>query len=216
MKSAVKDLLIEYVETYKELYGEDSINNNVHDLCHVMDDIELFGSLRGISAYPSESTLFVIKNLLNSTARPLAQAAKRIIENYKFGSNKKLDRSDFPILQDMKKSDDGNEIYLKLRFDSFVLAANEKDKWFSTSSIEVIAMDYAVKVNYGIFVSGKKVEHLTDFFKKPFPSSLLNIFEAIPEFERQKMYSINEVKSKMVGSKSHDIAFVFFPLIHTF
>lgn len=216
MKDAAQRMLIEYIETYKELYGEDSINNNVHDLCHVMQDIELFGSLRNISAYPFESTLFTIKNLLNGTNRPLAQVAKRITETYNLEANKELSEPTFPILEVMKKCEEGNEVYLRIRFDSFVLAPNNKDKWFLTKSKEVVGMDYAVQVNDDVFIIGKKVKRLSDYFKKSFPSSLLNIFEAILEFEEQKMYHVDELRCKMVGLKSHGVEFIFMPLIHTF
>lgn len=84
MKSVVNDLIKQYLESYKDLYGIDSINNNVHDLCHVLNDIELFGSLKNISAYPFESTLYTIKNMLRSNSRPLEQASNRIIQMQSF------------------------------------------------------------------------------------------------------------------------------------
>lgn len=59
-------LLSIYVENFKELYGEDSISHNVHNLIHVILDVEQFGALHNISAYPFESTLYRIKCLLKS------------------------------------------------------------------------------------------------------------------------------------------------------
>lgn len=216
MKSVAGVMLIQYIEKYKELYGEDAINNNVHDLCHVMDDIERFGSLRNISAYPFESTLFTIKNLLYSTAKPLIQVANRIIEKYNLEEDKITNKHAFPILEGIKKNVEEFEAYSKIKFDSYFLATNDKDKFFYSVSKEVIAMDYAVRMNDDIFIYGKKVKRLNDFFKQPFPSSLLNIFQANIEYEEQKMYHVREVRCKMVGLKSHNVDFIFLPLIHSF
>jgi len=59
-------LMTSYVEKFKELYGEDSISYNAHNLVHVILDVEEYGNLQQISAYPFESTLYRIKRLLKS------------------------------------------------------------------------------------------------------------------------------------------------------
>ncbi|XP_036329668.1 uncharacterized protein LOC118741800 [Rhagoletis pomonella] len=53
-----RNLMNEYVEEFISLYGNDSISSNVHNLIHVHDDVLKFGSVRNISAYPFESTLY--------------------------------------------------------------------------------------------------------------------------------------------------------------
>lgn len=60
-------LLKTFVETFKDLYGDDSISYNVHNLIHVAADVEEYGLLSNISAYPYESTLYRIKRLLKGT-----------------------------------------------------------------------------------------------------------------------------------------------------
>lgn len=66
-----KNLMNEYVEEFIALYGIDSISSNVHNLIHVHDDVLKFGTLRNISAYPFESTLYWLKCLLKNGSRPL-------------------------------------------------------------------------------------------------------------------------------------------------
>lgn len=48
-------LLIDYIEKFKHIYGKDSISSNVHNLCHVVDDVLKFGPLPNISSYPFEN-----------------------------------------------------------------------------------------------------------------------------------------------------------------
>jgi len=66
LRSLGAKLMICYVEKFKELYGDDSISYNAHNLVHVILDVEEYGALQEISAYPFESTLYRIKRLLKS------------------------------------------------------------------------------------------------------------------------------------------------------
>uniref|UniRef100_A0A1B0EYU1 Uncharacterized protein n=1 Tax=Phlebotomus papatasi TaxID=29031 RepID=A0A1B0EYU1_PHLPP len=73
-------MLCDYVELYKKIYGKDYIISNVHNLVHIVDDVKRFGILQTISSYPFENELYKIKNLLRTGHKPLQQVAKRIIE----------------------------------------------------------------------------------------------------------------------------------------
>lgn len=73
-------LLRDFVESYIDIYGIDSISSNVRNLIHLVEDVKRFGPLTNISAYSFENTLFRIKRLLRHGKRPLSQVAKRLIE----------------------------------------------------------------------------------------------------------------------------------------
>lgn len=49
-----RQLLLQYIEIFKETYGEQYITSNVHNLCHLVDDVERLGELDSFSAYPFE------------------------------------------------------------------------------------------------------------------------------------------------------------------
>lgn len=66
----VDRLLGDYIEEYIHLYGEQTISSNVHNLCHLLDDIRRFGNLNTISAYPFESYLGLMKNKLRAMKKP--------------------------------------------------------------------------------------------------------------------------------------------------
>lgn len=54
-------LFEDYVESYIDIYGEESVSSNIHNLIHVVDDVRRFGNLNTISAYPFENSLRLIK-----------------------------------------------------------------------------------------------------------------------------------------------------------
>lgn len=214
MREIARNLLTDYVERYIDLYGIDAINYNVHNLCHLSDDLELFGSLAKFSAYPFESTLYRIKRSIKTGKSTLVQAAKRIIESYKLNENENSANIIYPELLVVKNDNDNH--YAKIKFKRFMLVANLKDQWFLTRDDEVVAMEYAHRVDNVINIVGKKLKKPSDFFKKPFSSHFLNIYESELNFNDPKSYLVDDIKCKMVGLKSHTSSFVFFPLLHTF
>lgn len=75
-----RELFLEYIEEYAEIFGIHTVSSNVHNLCHVVDDVERFGELYGLSAYPFENELHHIKLLLQQCNKPLQQVARRLGE----------------------------------------------------------------------------------------------------------------------------------------
>jgi len=49
------ELLKQFVEEFAEIYGEQSLEYNIHNLCHVEDDCKNYGALDNISAFPFEN-----------------------------------------------------------------------------------------------------------------------------------------------------------------
>ena len=70
-----------FVDQFGAIYGAHHLVYNVHSLIHIADDCKFQqGSLDLFSAFPFESYLGQLKNLLRGTRRPLAQLKKRISE----------------------------------------------------------------------------------------------------------------------------------------
>lgn len=76
-----KVLFDEYIQVYIDLYGRDAITINVHNLCHVSENVERFGHLNSISTYPFENAARHIKLKLKQCDKPIEQAARRILES---------------------------------------------------------------------------------------------------------------------------------------
>ena len=198
-------LLKEYIELYIDIYGIDSISSNVHNLCHVVDDVRKFGSLPEISSYAFENYLGYIKSLLRSGNRPLAQISRRIIElsyvtntpNTKFVIKLNDEILNFKNMY--------NSIHMA---EDFILSNNAKNKWFLTNSLEVVSMKYATRIKGQFNIHGNLIKNTSDFFKKPLRSSNLHIY-ALP----LKIYTLSDIKCKIFCLKYRN-ELIFFPLIH--
>lgn len=93
-----------FIEHYIKIYGINSISSNVHNLCHLVDEVKDFGDLSTFNAYQFENCLPKIKKLLRTGNKPLPQIARRIFEmNLKQTPN--YNNKKFPIL---KNKNSGN------------------------------------------------------------------------------------------------------------
>lgn len=104
-----RQLLLQYIEIFKEIYGEQYLTSNVHNLCHLVDDVERFGELDTFSAYPFESMLGKIKTIIRQGNRPLAQVAKRIVEGFTvFAKNQCEEILNASRMNELSRGNDGD------------------------------------------------------------------------------------------------------------
>lgn len=69
-----------FVKDFKKLYGSCLVSYNVHNLLHLVDDVEKWGPLDDCSTFPFENTLGILKSLPNSGHLPLEQTISRYLE----------------------------------------------------------------------------------------------------------------------------------------
>lgn len=79
-------LLRIFVSQTKEIYSEDFLIYNVHNLIHITDDARKFGSLNGISAFAMENYMQKLKSCIKGNVNPLAQVIRREFEAGNLGS----------------------------------------------------------------------------------------------------------------------------------
>ena len=72
-----ENLLKYFVQHFDEVYGEQYISHNVHNLLHLCNDVRKFGVLDNFSAFPYENFLGSLKKLLRKSEKPLQQLARR-------------------------------------------------------------------------------------------------------------------------------------------
>lgn len=196
------------------IYGSDSIGSNVHNLVHVTDDVSRIGSLIEISTYPFENYLGFIKHLLRQGNLPLEQVANRLCELSYIKTNSNVLSSQLPFV---KHQEIGNKKKTFNLIDTglgFVLKNNDGDKWFLTTSNDIVEMQYAIYENSNYFICGSSINSKYDFFSQPFASSNINIYAS---FSKRNVPTINhlaEIKCKLI-SLPYQNELVFIPLLHT-
>lgn len=77
-----KEYLRAFCASSQEIYGEEFAVINIYNLIHLADDVRNMNStLINISAYSFENCLGMIKKVLCSPNRPLAQLCRRLHES---------------------------------------------------------------------------------------------------------------------------------------
>lgn len=201
-----EELLQYFVEHYKDFYGADYVTSNVHNLLHLTDEVQRFGSLQTFSAYPFENKLHLIKKMLRSGSRPLSQVAKRLSE-WCATTDCATDRKEVPTVT----KDDKN--FYKINFQDFILTTKSKDKYFMTSNREIIE----VKSIDTEKIIGYKITDFIDIFDYPVKSSTFNIFKVKRPNNAERIEAkihFLDVKFKFVCIEHKEYLY-FIPLLHT-
>lgn len=226
--NAAEQLLEHYVEMYRDIYGEEYITSNIHNILHIVDDVRNFGVLSTFSSYPFESKLYQIKNMLRRANNPLVQVAKRLTEQNKVECTQnsfKNNNTTYPIF---RKQNDGHGInttgleadsnikfFSKIETNNFMLSTEYKNKWFLTNNNQIICLKNIIVQNDIVTIYGSSLKYLNDFFVTPIRSSYLNIWSSNCQENKPQFYSLNEIKCKLVSIKQDNENAVFIPLLHT-
>lgn len=75
-----QELLNIFIKHCEELYGQEFLIYNVHILCHLADDVQIYGPLDLFSCFPFENYVSQMKNLIKSPNYPLQQIGHRLHE----------------------------------------------------------------------------------------------------------------------------------------
>lgn len=208
----------QFIEEYKDIYGENSIGSNVHNLIHVFDDLQEFGSLNAVSTYPFENRLQFLKSRLKQRRLPLQQITRRLAELsidydqlYTLNPSKP---STLPQLRSPYKI--GNTIAFKeIVHSKYIISSVKKDSWFLTVDNYIVSMQYATTTTEGkILIHGLPVKEKSNFFVQPCSSEFLNIYKTTAEMDTLRSFEYQAVKAKMICLPSGE-NFVCMPLLHT-
>lgn len=207
---AEKSLAI-FLERFRIIYGKDYFTSNLHNLSHLIEDVKRFGPLNTFNTYPFGGKLGKVGRLLRSGNLPLAQAAKRILEqdqviNTKDRSNrcnarphfKGIRRENIPLLDQLipKKY----ESYRTAEFPKFKIDSNRyEDRWILTRSNQIVEVQCLILCDDGMqMIYGQSLKNVQDFFARPIPSSVLFIYCSKDEVKNPpQIYPVDIVKCKL-------------------
>lgn len=222
------ELLHTFVIHCEHLYGLQFLIYNVHMLCHLSTDAEIYGSLDTISAFPFENYLGQLKNLIKSPTEPLSQICRRLHE--------------IGLLHDIKGTDDNIKYtfehllgpipnfinkcnckqFKKLTHPDFVLkiySYSKADAYCLLNENIVIEIHNIITVpdssNNDVFIVGKQFKSYESFYTYPFESKYLSICKVIKLTDEIQMWSVNNIKGKCMLFPINDQSYLSLPLIHS-
>lgn len=218
-----RHLFNDFIEMYSDLYGNENIVSNIHNLCHVVDDVERFGELPLIGTYPFENKLRIIKLKLKQCNKVLEQAANRIVEESALNISTDCDSTingmiaavKYPFL--LPGSDITVHKQILVRAGFTLSNRTFGDMWFTVHSRGklIFKFAYAKKNEESVQIFGFPLRSQIDYFDMPFRSSSLNIFKSDCIAEESCIpFPAKELKCKFVCF-SLENEFVFLPLLHT-
>lgn len=208
-----------YIQDYINIYGSHSIGSNLHNLNHVVGDVQNFGCLMDNSTYPFENRLQFLKSRVKQANLPLQQITRRLVElsvDYDQVYTTNLSqKSMFPRLVFPYKMND-TLVYKELQLDTnFTLSTRRTvDSWFLTTNNNIVKMKYALKNCEQILIHGTPIEKKEIFFNYPVSSDRLHIFKSNGKTDILKSYELKEIRSKLI-SLADGSDFIFMPLLHT-
>lgn len=213
-----KNYFKQYIEGFINIYGIHSISSNIHNLCHVVDDVQRFGCLSDISTYPFENRLQFIKSKLKQRNLPLQQITRRIVElsldyDVLFMDNEK--KLNYPQLKNAYKFEN-NLVYGEVVISSEWALSTKRcaDSWFWTSANDIALMKYAVLSNDEIIIHGCPLVKKENFFTQPVSSMRMQIFQSDGCIGPLSSFKLENIKAKMIRLPVRS-DFVFMPLLHT-
>lgn len=211
-----KDLFVDFIDDYKKLYGIEYITSNVHNLSHVVDEVQRLGPLPTLSAYPFENYLHSIKKMLHAGPLPLNQIANRLTELINSETAKTL-KDVYHVNIRSVRSVERTDSKITITLTDFILSTNFEDMWILTTDLAIVCLKNAVKDGSNWKIAGNAIQNTYDFFDKPFKSSFIHIYAASDNknnFLGKNVYRIESILCKLVPIKRRN-EIVFVPLIHT-
>lgn len=210
------ELIKAFLKQFMAIYGKDFVFSNMHNLCHLIDDVKRFGSLMKFSTYPFENKLQALKKTLRTNSLPLSQIGKRLCEQEevalkicmgeeksKLGPRKTI-KIELNLL-DHILGKDNYDVYEEFGLTLFTIKTTQTDKWFLTQRNELIEVKYIVvprNKSIDALLYATKMTDLHDFFHIPFPSRVLNIYSCNYRMRPPNTYKVSDLKCKMFQLKN--------------
>lgn len=112
----------------------------------------MFGNLDSFSAFPFESFLFQLKNLLRTHEKPLEQLAKRLQEME--STEQKIIKNNVIFGKILKKDKNNTTFYNSLICKDFKISLKRNDNCIILHTEEIVIISEIFKVNSEIYISG--------------------------------------------------------------
>lgn len=221
----VRDLLNNFVEHSKVIYGKQFLVYNVHTLIHLPDDVEKYGPLDSFSGFPFENYFSNVKSLVRSSKKPLQQICRRLHELSFL--NPDINNIDPQAVQYSVEHVTGPLIYgvnickqyKKLfhkdtSYSTFDHSA--ANSYFLSKDRKVVRIENIVlELNKKTHIIGKQFLVYKSLYLYPIDSKSLNIYIIENISEYLEYWSLDDIVAKMMILPTTDDKLVSFPILHT-
>lgn len=216
-------LLSRFLKIFKNVYGQQYLTHNFHNLIHLSGSVETFGPLDNSCAFRFENYLFSLKRLIRKGENPLAQIVKRILERMNCTSSNDTTQAKFPFYSSSHLSGptladcDSSKQYRKLHFQHFTLTTSIPNSCcsFLDGSI-VLIYNIIYSLNHkSMSVISRRFEVYEDFYGLPLlPSSSLGIHLVRKLSNKFEISPITEIKEKIVLLPAGKETYLALPFLH--
>lgn len=212
------DLFVHFIKNSIQLYGQDFVSHNVHNLLHITDCVRLYGELDNFSAFPFENYMSQLKKKIRKAQCPLQQVVKRVIEQqgkvFKSVIEQKLqfcvEHNSGPLIIQCRSPQ-----FKILKHPLFLINCSKvSDRLILLNDGTIVEAKNFATFNGSIVVIGSLHEKIAAFFKVPVTSQTLGISVVKPHSGiEDKMYSVDDIKTKLM-ILPFDGNILCFPLWH--
>lgn len=214
-----RDLLVQFVRHFSDLYGKNMVVYNTHNLIHLADDAKLHGSLDNISAFPFENAMTSLLKNVRKPSKALEQVIRRWHEKIRNLSSQKQRKVGQAKLHKPHYSNNlpqgliPDEQFGELQIEGMKITLGMRDSCITLQNDIGIAVNFVV-IDKKIWIVYRKFRKRSSFFEYPIESEFLNIFK-VWNLEKTLSYkTVDEFKYKNV-ILPHQQGFIVSPLTHT-
>lgn len=217
------ELLVMFIKHSQDVYGLQFLIYNVHMLCHLCDDVRLYGVLDNYSAFPFENYLGSLKRLVKSPKKPLQQIVKRLKEielstsflNYASKEVSVFYPHDFGPKPNVDNVYDCFKKAVYKHFAIYVFDYRKSDCYCFTKNNKVIEIHNILRCDYkkSLFVYCKEFTLYNSYYMYPINSIAIDVFK-VSNLSDLKILAMEDIVSKCVVIPEKDY-FVSLPIVHT-
>jgi len=155
----------------------------MHNLLHIVDDVNNYGTLDNFSTFCFENYMIQIKKMLRKVDKPLQQIARRLEESDMIVKEKLFISNNNPLfcnqhLDGSLVDNSNNTQYRKVIFKEFTLFCDGKNNYVGLKEKEIVCIENIVYYNdTKICIISKQFERKRDLYTLPCKSSILDIYE---------------------------------------
>jgi hypothetical protein len=190
----VKQLLVNFVQESRNLYGDSFVSFNVHSMIHLPEDYLKWGELDSVSCFPFESFLGIhIKGCLKGRYKPLEQISKHIAATNQASIPKPVQG----IVMGKRCKESTEVSYKSLKLGTTILKkgfVGDRDNCVLLASGEIGIIKMIKEKNVSIQTFKNKLS----FFTFPINSSQIGIYKVYETDDCLKTVSIKYIHSKIM------------------